>query len=137
MHSGTKVGLVALGIVGVAGLWEGAWWFRRRHRRVTVFAQAQARALKLGRTLVVVGSPDGGVTSGYGCGDVTVDVNGSTQCPRTLKADVTKKLPFDNNSVVVFVSCVLEYVADVNAAACELLRVSGGLPILLLTLWLS
>jgi ubiquinone/menaquinone biosynthesis C-methylase UbiE len=43
-----------------------------------------------------------------------------------MVADITKQLPFHDNSVVVFVSCVLEYVDDVDAAIKELMRISGG-----------
>jgi hypothetical protein len=74
---------------------------------------------------VVVGAPDGGMTSGYGCGDITVDIVPS-YCPGYVQADVTKRLPFADNSCVVFCSCVLEYVGDVDAALREIQRVSGG-----------
>jgi len=66
------------------------------------------------------------MTAGYGCGDVTIDLASSSVCPNYLQADITKPLPFADNSVVVFVSCVLEYVDDAEAAAKELNRVSGG-----------
>jgi SAM-dependent methyltransferase len=56
---------------------------------------------------------------------VTVDVAGS-ECPRTLTADITRRLPFADDSAVVFVSCVLEYVSDLAPAVTELARVSGG-----------
>jgi hypothetical protein len=66
------------------------------------------------------------VTSGYGCGDVTVDISGSN-CPNTLVADITKLLPFANDSVVVFCSCVLEYLhSGVDVAIAEIERISGG-----------
>ena len=90
-----------------------------------MFEAARAEARRLGRPLVVVGAPDGGVTAGYGCGDVTVDLAGST-CPNSLAADVTKPLPFADDSVVVFVACVLEYVNDMPRAVAELTRISGG-----------
>lgn len=93
-----------------------------RKRMYTLASEASDR---LARPLVVVGAPDGGVTSGYGCGDVTIDIGGSS-CPTSMVADITKQLPFHDNSVVVFVSCVLEYVDDVDAAIKELMRISGG-----------
>ena len=104
--------------------WEFAWLFRRRARRSALFAQARERATLLGKPLVVVGAPDGGVTSGYGCGDYTIDIAPST-CPNSLQLDITKRLPFGDNSVVVFVSCVLEYVDDADAALDELRRIAG------------
>ncbi len=94
-------------------------------RRKDLYDQAKAKAASLQRPLVVVGAPDGGVTSGYGCGDVTVDVAGST-CPVSLSLDITKPMPFRDDSVVAFVSCVPEYVDDMPAALQELTRISGG-----------
>lgn len=115
-----------LGFLGTALVWEGAWWLRRRSLRKATYAAAARRAVELGRPLVVVGAPDGGVTAGYGCGDITVDINGSQLCPRVVRADITRRLPFEDASVVVFVSCVLEYVSDYTSALGELCRVSGG-----------
>lgn len=112
--------------LALAGAWELAWWARRRYERGRVFALARAEASKLGLPLVVVGSPDGGVTAGYGCGDVTVDLAPSSTCPSFVQADITKSIPLPTNSCVVFVSCVLEYVDDLQAAWNELCRVSGG-----------
>lgn len=107
------------------GAWEGGWWLRRRSLRSSTFDEAKAQAKRLGRPLVVVGAPDGGVTSGYGCGDVTIDIVKS-DCPNSIQADITKGIPLADDSAVVFVSCVLEYVGDYDAAMRELCRVSGG-----------
>jgi SAM-dependent methyltransferase len=106
-------------------LWETFWWARRRSMRQRMFRLARARANALGRQLVVVGAPDGGVTSGYGCGDITIDIAPSS-CPNSLVADITKTLPFEADSVVVVVMCVLEYVSDAESALAELNRISGG-----------
>ena len=118
MHWLMKLGLLA-------GAWEGAWWLRRREKRADTFVQARTRAAMLGRPLVVVGAPDGGVTAGYGCGDVTVDLATLSACSPYLSADVTKPLPFADDSCVVFVSCVLEYVDDYEGAYSELRRIAG------------
>jgi hypothetical protein len=107
------------------GCWELGWWARRRAMRKRMYTLASQAAESLQRPLVVVGAPDGGVTSGYGCGDVTIDIGGSV-CPTSMTADITQSLPFKTDSVVVFVSCVLEYVEDVDAAIAELMRISGG-----------
>jgi len=101
--------------------------FRRRER---VFAEARARAVQLGRPLVVVGDPDGGahtrLSRAYGCGDVCVDLHGCPLCPVSIEADVTQALEhFADDSAVVYVSCVLEYVSDAAAAEAELLRIAG------------
>lgn len=116
---------LALKTLGVLGAWETAWWARRRLRRTSVFNQAQDEALFLHRPLVVIGAPDGGVTSGYGCGDLTIDVAPSA-CPAIRHYDITQHIPLADNSCVVFCSCVLEYVTDPQAAVNELNRISGG-----------
>jgi hypothetical protein len=118
----TKV--AAYTVAGI-GVWELAWWARRRARRSAQYEAAFVRAQTLHRQLVVIGAPDGGSTGGYGCGDVVVDLAPSS-CAVVLHNDVTKALPFATNSVVVFCSCVLEYVSDADAALREIWRISGG-----------
>jgi len=117
--------IVAVKAAIAVSAWEAAWWLRRRNRRTTVYQQALAYAQSVNLPLVVIGAPDGGVTCGYGCGDITVDLVEST-CPNSIVADVTKRIPIKDNSCVVFVSCVLEYVNDVDAAVGEIERISGG-----------
>ena len=117
--------MLARAIIGAA-LWEAAWWARRRSKRETLYAEALQEARRLGRPLVVIGAPDRGATRGPGCGDLTVDVQESS-CPVTVQHDITLGFPWPDDSVVVFVSCVLEYVAgDFDAVMRELIRVSGG-----------
>ncbi len=122
MHRAVKYSLIAGGLVAA---WEVGWWGRRFINRRLTFSRAAARARELGRPLVVVGAPDLGPTSGYPCGDVTLDIRESA-CPNSLRTDITKTIPFEDASCVVFVSCVLEYVLDLPAAIRELCRVSGG-----------
>lgn len=105
--------------------WEAFWWAKRRARRSRVYAKAQARARQLRRPLAVIGAPDSAVTSGYGCGDLVIDLMPST-CPNSLQADITKPLPLADSSVVAVVMCVLEYVDDVASALREIVRISGG-----------
>lgn len=116
---------LALNIALAAAAWEAGWWFARRQKRFSMYADAQALAKRLGKPLVVVGAPDRGATNGPGCGDMVIDI-GHSSCPNFVQADICKKIPLADNSAVVFVSCVLEYVSDVNAAMRELIRVSGG-----------
>jgi len=119
--------MLALAVKACAGIaaWEAAWWARRRYRRSTVYQQALAYAHSIDRPLVVIGAPDSGATSGYGCGDITLDLALSS-CPNSIVADVTKTIPLANDSCVCFVSCVLEYVNDHIAALNEIQRISGG-----------
>jgi hypothetical protein len=113
-------------LLAAVAAWEAFWWLRRRAMRGDFFAQARALATQLGKPLVVIGAPDGGVTAGYACGDVTIDLAATSSCPSYLSADITKHIPLEDNSCVIFVSCVLEYVSDEPAAMAELMRVSGG-----------
>lgn len=110
--------------------WEGGWWAWRLLKRRSVFAKARSVADRLGKPLVVVGAPGGGVTSGYSCGDFTIDIDAKavSQCPNYYVFDLNKdRLPFRNDSVVVFQACTLEYVQEIEFAIGELRRVSGGL----------
>ena len=110
--------------------WEGGWWVIRLAKRKAVFARARAVADKLGKPLVVVGAPSGGVTAGYSCGDITIDIDARavSACPNHYVFDLNKdRLPYPDDSVVVFQSCCLEYVQNLPYAISELGRVSGGL----------
>lgn len=116
--------VVGLG-VGLVAAWEGLWYLKRKSNRYAIYNEAKARALELNRPLVVVGAPDGGSTWSP-CGDITLDIAPSTACPNVVVADITKMTPFADNSVVVMITCVLEYVSDFSAAYQELQRISGG-----------
>jgi hypothetical protein len=111
---------------------EGFAAMRRFRERQELFAAAQQRARALSRPLVVVGDPHGGahtrLVPAYGCGDVTVDLSGCPSCPRGIRADITSgPVPgIAADSSVVFVSCVLEYVSDPQAAWREVLRMAGS-----------
>ena len=111
--------------VAIIAAWETFWYLWRMAARGREYQAAQQQAALSGLPLVVVGAPDGGFTQGPGCGDVCIDIEGCA-CPMQIKADITKPLPFDDDSCVVFVSCVLEYVDDLDAAMLELVRISGG-----------
>lgn len=119
-------------ILGYVGLVEGAAALIRFRERTAAFQLAVERAAALDRRLVVIGDPDAGMhirlLRAYGCGDVCVDMHGCPKCQMTVVADITKgPIPdIADNSAVVFVSCVLEYVADIDAALREILRIAGS-----------
>lgn len=113
--------MIGLHLLAVAA-WEAFWWQRRNLRRVDLYAQAKNHARRIGKTFVVLGAPDLGATRGPGPGDVTIDIAPS-RAPNAIVADVTRRLPLADDSCVVFVSCVLEYVTDLQAAMRELWRV--------------
>lgn len=119
-----------MALLAVVGLEVGAAMLRHRRRSV-VFDQAQARATALGRPLIVIGDPDAGVHTAlvraYGCGDVCIDLHEAPGCPNALALDLdVQPLPFADDSVVVYVSCTLEYLQHPVAAWGECLRVAGG-----------
>jgi hypothetical protein len=110
---------------------EGAAAWLRFETRTRLFLEAAQRAKTLERPLVVIGDPDAGMHTrlrrAYGCGDVCVDANGCAMCPVVRVADITAgPVPgVPDDSAVVFVSCVLEYVGDLAAALREVQRMAG------------
>lgn len=110
---------------------EGAAALQRFDDRKQTFAEASRQAAELDRTLVVVGAPRAGahtrLIGAYGCGDVCVDLGGCGTCARSVQHDITSGAVAEvpDNSAVVFVSCVLEYVSDPVAAWRELERMAG------------
>jgi len=123
---------VARFALGYAALVEGGAALVRFRERSVAFASAMERAIALDRRLVVIGDPDAGFHTrfmrAYGCGDVCVDLNGCPRCPVTVVTDITKGATpgVADDSAVVFVSCVLEYVVDLDAALAEISRMAGS-----------
>ncbi len=118
--------------LGGALLAEGGMALRRFEARRRGFETAARRASALGRPLVVVGDPDAGahtrLVRAYGCGDLCIDLQGCPMCRVMQAADLTVgPVPgVADDSAVVFVSCVLEYVSDVEVAIQELQRMAGS-----------
>lgn len=120
------VPLTALGLLGAV---EAAGALNRHAERSELYEQAQTRARLLGRPLLVIGDPDAGahtrILPAYGCGDECVDLNGCPNCDVSYQVDITRFTGIPDDSRVVFVACVLEYVDDFEAAWSELLRIAG------------
>ena len=118
--------------LGGLALAEGAFALARWQARRETYDLAARRAAALRRPLVVVGDPDSGAHTrlyrAYGCGDLCVDINGCPLCKVVQVADITAGpvRGVADDSAVVFVSCVLEYVSDPAAAVHELRRMAGG-----------
>jgi hypothetical protein len=115
---------------GLLAAYESALAIGRFQRRKRVFAEAQARAKLLGRPLVVVGDPDAGahtrLARAYPCGDACVDIRGCPRCRVSIEDDITEGLDvFEDDSAIVYVACVLEYVSEPTLAQGELLRIAG------------
>lgn len=126
----TGVQLVARLTLGALATAELVGAASRFHDRQVQFANAQARARATGRRLVVVGAPSAGAHTrlmpAYDCGDVCVDIDGCPACPVSETVDLARgRTTVPDNSAVVFVSCVLEYVSDPAAAMREIVRMAG------------
>jgi hypothetical protein len=118
--------------LGSALLVEGGMALRRFEQRRRAFAAAARRASELGRPLIVVGDPDAGahtrLVRAYDCGDLCIDLHGCPKCQVMQAADLTAgPVPgVADDSAVVYVSCVLEYVSNLEAALRELNRMAGS-----------
>lgn len=105
--------------------WEVAWMLYRRRQRDIVYEQALAHAQSIGKPLVVIGAPDRGRHTSL-CGDVMIDIAPSSACPLSIQADIGKRIPLPDNSAVVYIAYVLEYVDDLARAVSELQRIAPG-----------
>lgn len=118
-------------LLALVNLNEGVRAYNLAMERERKFKLAQERAVALSRPLLVVGDPDSGMVTrlrrSYSCGDLCVDLTGCPACPASMALDITKGIPsVPDNSAVVFVSCVLEYTDDPEAALKDLLRIAGA-----------
>ena len=92
---------------------------RKIKRRVT-FKKAQKRAKQTNKKLLVIGDPHNGIASkstgcDYGCGDLCLDLTGCPNCPKSIKGRLEDVIEDINlNEYVVYISCVLEYVDDLE-----------------------
>lgn len=130
-----KIIFICVGLLIILILNEFLQGILRQKDRQKIYKKAQARAKELKKPLVVYGDPYYGKGSrfynmfikGYGCGDETVDLTGSPGCKNGVKSDMLKHLKSKkSNSQVIFVSCVLEYLNDIEEVFKEMKRVAGG-----------
>jgi hypothetical protein len=96
-----------------------AWKMKRKR----LYAQAAKRARETGKKLLVIGDPDNGLSNklfgrDYDYGDECVDLTGCPNAPLTTKVYKNRLesiLPrLDLNKRVVFISCVLEQIDDID-----------------------
>jgi len=108
--------------VGVAA-WEVGWYGIQLAERRKAYHRAVKAAKRRGKPLLVVGNPHGQ----YGCGDVTLDIEPSTECPNHVTSSV-ETLPFsDKHFGAAFVSSVIEHSCQPYAALRELNRVADSI----------
>jgi hypothetical protein len=106
--------------------------FLRNSNRSTLYKLAQKRSQKTKRKLIVIGDPNNGKYSrlmgaAYGCGDICIDLSGCPKCKNGKIGDATEELrKIPSNSAVIFISCVLEYVDNIEELITEIYRVGGN-----------
>jgi hypothetical protein len=99
--------------------------------RKKLFLEAENLSKILKRPLMVIGDPYNGIGSkfhgpAYGCGDICLDITGCPKCNNGIKGRLEDKLSsFKSNSHVIYISCVLEYVDEIDKVWEELLRIAG------------
>ena len=104
----------------------------RSQRRKTQWIKANEQNKKTNKQLLVIGNPNNGgwssvIGAEYGCGNICTDLIGCPKCPSSIKGDLLNVLKqFSSNSVVIYESCVLEYIKNIDEVKQEMLRVSGG-----------
>jgi hypothetical protein len=109
-----------------------SYW--RNYYRGNYYKLATARALATDKPLIVIGCPHNGLGSkfhgpAYGSGNFVIDISGCTKgiCKDVMERDIVDSLKvFEDNSCVIFVSCVLEYVENIVDAIKEIKRVAGS-----------
>ena len=108
--------------------------YDRNSKRKKVYQSVKDYAKKVNKPLMIIGDPYNGISSKfegdalYGCGDVCIDLTGCPKCKNSIrvKGPIPEKLKqFKNDSYVVYVSYVLEYVDDYEESVKELRRVGG------------
>ena len=109
---------VILVILVIVIIYESFICFLRKRNRRKLYKLAQERSILTGKKLLVIGDPHNGIASkttgyDYDCGDVCLDLTGCPECPNTIKGRLEDNLT-NLNDYVVYISCVLEYVDDLN-----------------------
>jgi hypothetical protein len=126
---------IILIIALVIFIYEKTLSYLRHQRRGEIYELAKKRAKALGKPLIVIGDPHNGLGCTiwgpkYDLGDVMIDLFPCKKCEKnkkTIKADMTEALKkFGSNSAVIYTSCVLEYVPEVEEAIAEIERVAGS-----------
>lgn len=132
MNKHIKIVFIAIFIILMYEFLHG---IQRQNDRYSFYNLALKRSNELKRPLIVYGDPYNGTGSKryntfmktYGCGDETVDLTGSPKCPNGIKKDILEHLKSKpDNSSVIFISCVLEYISHIDQVIPEILRVSGS-----------
>ena len=116
-------------------LYESMYGISRQIDRNRIYKMAEKRSKEINKQLIVVGDPYNGYGSqfynifmdGYGCGDETVDLTGCPKCPNGVKSDLLAYLKTkESDSGLIFISCVLEYIDNIEETIKEIYRVANS-----------
>ena len=120
--------LARLGLSGVAVAETAATWTRWEQRR-RLFLAADARARKLGRPLLVVLPRKEGWFNRsmrlYEYGARYPDIFSRRNSPVIFADSLARGVAVQDDSAVLYVACVLEYVTDLRRSMDEILRIAG------------
>ena len=92
----------------------------RKLKRRIMYKKAKDRADSTDKKLLIIGDPYNGLSSitfgsDYECGDLCLDLTGCPKCPVSIKGRLEDTIADINlDEYVVFISCVLEYVDDID-----------------------
>lgn len=106
----------------------------RNYNRSYLYKMAVTRSLELDRPLIVIGDPHNGIGAkiygaAYGSGNFVIDISGCSKeiCEDVIERDIVDSLKaFHDDSCIIFISCVLEYVENIDDSIKEITRVSGS-----------
>jgi hypothetical protein len=115
--------------------------YYRHKNRSYIFQLARERSNITNKPLIIVGDPHNGTGSnlygmllGYGYSvekdDILIDLEPCNKCinkPNTIKGDLKEILKeFKNDSYIIYISCTLEYIENIEDTLSEIYRVSGN-----------
>jgi len=120
--------IARLGLSGVAVAETAATWTRWEQRR-RLFQAADERARQLGRPLLVVLPRKEGWFSRsmrlFEYGARYPDIFRADDAPVIYADTLARGVAARDNSAVLYVACVLEYVADLRRSMDEIMRIAG------------
>jgi hypothetical protein len=101
-------------------IYETIITLRRKYTRRRLYWKALNRSFETGKKLLVVGDPYNGIASivtgtDYDCGDYCIDLTGCPKCKNGQIMKLEEAVEMMNlDNYIVFISCVLEYVDDIE-----------------------
>jgi hypothetical protein len=127
-----KIFIILFILVILLSLYELGHWIRRHLQRYTYYKRARKLSIEKNKPLLVVGAPKAGPSNkllgvNYGCGDLCLDIKGCDGCENQISSDLFKFLKTQpDNSYVIFISYVLEYIPNLDETIKEIYRVAGS-----------